>query len=503
MVSCVIAVLLLLLCRAEARTNWCYLEKNSGYNRTSKTAHYLALNGTNPTVAIFPGGPTYYLSFDSSGKINGGFLYHVLESIASLGQFKWNYTVIPAQGSLTDDVFGLNVTSKYDTLAKVYIDTMMRRQLGFGFTPALLDASLAFVTNTDAINQGSATVDYFNWLKPFSYDLWGGIIAVIFLHGFFQAFLAYLFNIRQQSRADSEVPETPSKRDCNWSCFRTFYYTMFNLCYRSAQTLLQVGYLEPKGALGKSLNGIFGLFMLIIVASYTASLASFLISSNVVLNPIQSISDTNRLGATVCFRKGGASIALTTQLYPNINVLQTTTSSNTEVLNYLNSFKCDAGIMDLKDWQVMSVSAANAGCKNVLTGPLIRQESASLIYQDDYTQQCTGFFGDVLSSLITILNDRYVIGQLWLDTLDAYTASDCDAGAAGGSSTGTSTASLQMRDFYGLFVFWTFASAIVLFFTLSYHTLEATGIRCCTDRESDTVVEEMRRDTGFEPLEIK
>ena len=101
---------------------------------------------------------------------------------------------------------------------------------------------------------------------------------------------------------------------------RTFQ-SVTGLLYLSLGSFTDCETMSPKKKELYILNLGFSLLLYIIGASYTASLASFLISQTVPVHVILSIDDANSRNMRVCVLQGTAQATIISLYYPNIKLV--------------------------------------------------------------------------------------------------------------------------------------------------------------------------------------
>jgi len=427
----------------------------------------MVLKGTNPSVAYAKNAPPAYFKLDpTTFKPIGGFLYEMFEKVASVGGFTWNYVLTPNQpSSMKDDVYVANITSYYDIVAKVSFDTTARRLLGLGFTPPLITADIVFITDSEA-NLQVPEVQFFGFLLPFTYDLWGKIIGLMVLHATLLFLVDHLEFTRNKtgeinalglrSAVELEYEEEPemvqdtrnssidphdedikkhveafkAKKTANQLMFNSVSDTSHppmgftDYMYDTMASYTNVNNYDPVKRTNKLLHVTYSFFIIVVTASYTANLASILIGNQTTLI-VTSITDANIKQLPVCFRKGGATIGFTTQLYPNIVPVYSTTTSNNEVLDMLAAGKCIGAVLAFNDWQIAGTTTHNPGCRLRVTGDPVRGQFVSLPYKFDTTVFCTSVFGSVLKDLISQQMESFFLQSTWVDTVADNTVQPC------------------------------------------------------------------------------
>ena len=196
---------------------------------------------------------------------------------------------------------------------------MDARASGIGFVRGVLDQSLVLVTTTRTTNQ---LTDFFTFLEPFSHNLWAYFAGVIFFNGFVHYFVDP-FNF-----AGTDKP-TP-------------FYRMFYLAFG---TFTGVENLVSNTASGNILYTGYGFFIMIMVASYTANLASTLVTTSQSAKPVTSISNANDLQASVCVQAGSAAYNFINAKYTRIDLVQIYSMNPVDVLAGIAQNKCDSAVV--------------------------------------------------------------------------------------------------------------------------------------------------------------
>lgn len=446
------------------RTNYC--DRAAALRNGTIPSIRQALTGMSPTMAVFNASNPAYMVLSPTGRPQSGFLYEVLEAVAFAGGFEWNYVLTPnPPTNVTDDMYYKGVTEEYDSVAKLGFDTSIRRGLGMSFTPALLEASLVLIINTD-VQRLPPPNDFWIWLYPFEWALWAAVMIAIIVHAIAQVIIDRVEigahakekqaqHYRHMQENGSLHPGPKEAEMWLYDSFLAFTNANENARKRSARTLWF----------------FFLFFLFVMCAAYSANLTSVLILQNTSGLQITGIQDANNNRATVCFRKGSAAINLVTSVYPQIQVVTTeSATNNAQVLDYLQEGRCDAGVLAYNDWQIVGYGLSNVKCNLQLIGPNIRDLTVSLPYKVDYTELCTSTFGDAFSALITQLTEAFTIQTRWTATLDLIRPikdPDCLAKINGNANANNqlATAQLTFTFYQGLFIFY----AVVIVAVVAAH----------------------------------
>ena len=384
---------------ATYRGNWCGLLQNvsSGLVTIEK-----ALKGQTITVGVVSNSQVNSAAMmtynATTGAPNGGFLYTTWMTAAQMQGFSISWVTIPTRTSSQSDTTWLQqYISKVDFMSNVYTDTTQRESLGIGFTPTIVELShLLVVPKAVSVTP----FNLWNFAAPFSNALWGLLVATLFFNGV----LVWLYN-KDQSEGEE----------------RNF---LFNV-YWSLNSYSAVESCEGKNYKGMVLSIGFAFFTLIVAASYTANLASSLISSSSVSTSIQSIDDANSQGATLCLGKGASTVAIISQYYPKIRQVYFPTPGH--IAAAAKGVECKGAVVNAQDWAIAQAHAStqNIGCALIQAGPPIRYYSGGYPYFRDFTTQCSSFLNGLLSPTFLSLAQSATIQTTFQASVDKYSDGHC------------------------------------------------------------------------------
>ena len=141
-------------------------------------------------MAVNPDAPPFSFLFNSTngGQPSDGFLYNIMMEMASRGGFQVNWVVTAPYNSFSSGTQYLQTYLPYvDVYGNVASDTVARRALGIGFTTRVNDVSVILVALQSA---SPAPFNEWNFLAPFSSNIWLATFAVVIMSGVFR----YLLN---------------------------------------------------------------------------------------------------------------------------------------------------------------------------------------------------------------------------------------------------------------------------------------------------------------------
>ena len=368
-------------------------------------------------VAVEPGTKTFEMKVNqSTGQPNGGFSYSLQQAIATTGGFKFKYIPVPNRPA------GVNVTTWLLQIApfvdlfadRHYSDTTDRRSQGLAFTVGFEDASAVLVTT---VITAQPPLKIFNFATPFSHQLWLLICMTIL----FNAVIHWLLHIYDPDTRCSNV--TGKFID---TFFRTIY-SFTNASYNESKTLST-----------RLVNVGFFCLLVIIVASYVATLASVLFVPAITIPTITSMSDAQAQHASICASAGSGEMQLL-QTYPGIVPVPIVGNDASSVLRSLATGGCKAAIVAKADYDLYSNNAyANPDCNLQVVGPTLLQINGAWPLAASFSQPyCTSVMEATLSALITTKMADGSLSTLYNSAVAAAGNANCIVSS---SSTGLAQA---------------------------------------------------------------
>jgi len=203
------------------------------------------------------------------------------------------------------------------------------------FSHAFYDTGEVLVTRTPRPYPPSAQSLY-NFMEVFTYDLW----AVILLSIVLVACTIWLVETKgAMGEAATDFDDAPgfvrgALDKSMWLSFSTFW-----------------GALAPHTPVtfwGRLISMAYTLFILVVVNSYTANLASVLVAQTQLDYPIQSLQEAVTKGAKVCILKGSRADLLAEHDYPGLQVVYIQENSSAAAVSQQNMFQ-EAILTGFKD----------------------------------------------------------------------------------------------------------------------------------------------------------
>ena len=208
------------------------------------------------------------------GSRLSGYNFDVFEKVATLGNFKTNWTIFgdvdSSRGETYEDM-ALNFTRDFDVSGQWWSDTARRRSIGISCGYYHTDITRILTVSKQAGSGGK--IDFFSFLAPLSWQVWLTLIS--FLLGYA---LLYLFF----ERPHFNLP--------------TFKASAARSLFLSFECLTGGFVAEPVTKTGMVLQSVFSFCTLGFSSLYTAALTSILIEEAVSAMAINTLDDLQQAG---------------------------------------------------------------------------------------------------------------------------------------------------------------------------------------------------------------
>ncbi|KAM9858424.1 glutamate receptor ionotropic, delta-2 [Aulostomus maculatus] len=203
-----------------------------------------------------------------------GFSIDVLDALSNYLGFKYEIYVAVKYGSLQPDgqwngLMGELVSKRADVGLSALTITPERESV-VDFTTRYMDYSVGVL-----LRKAERTVDMFACLAPFDLSLWACIAGTVLLVGI----LVYLLNWLNPPRLPMGSVSSTTLYNSMWFVYGSFVQQGGEVPYTTLATRMMMG--------------VWWMFALIVISSYTANLAAFLTITRIE-NSIQSLQDLSK-----------------------------------------------------------------------------------------------------------------------------------------------------------------------------------------------------------------
>jgi len=243
-----------------------------------------------------------YFEYTADGGISkeySGLAAILMDELARRGKFTWRDSFglsYAPEGNHTWNDLLVWGTDTYDVFLEWWAPNLDRMNLGVAFVQEWYDSSIILlkVQEEEII---SDDIKFWNWLRPYDYQVWLVTLTTIFLSGLVYQWLEYL----QEERGDRDVWE--------WWCENW---------YLSAINFTQAYEYQPKSLASRLFGISMAVWALVMTATYTANLASLLVDREPPALAIESMEEVAYWKHTVCTWEGVYSDAFIEETYQSV-----------------------------------------------------------------------------------------------------------------------------------------------------------------------------------------
>jgi Ligand-gated ion channel len=415
-----------------------------------------ALSGLNLTVA-FTDDASSDKRFTLFGLLDGrideldpGLLVVILDEIARRAGFQWrnsfgtyNPIDIEVDGNKTWTDILLWTVETFDISNQIWGISTERISKGVSYPAPWHDSSIIFaemLTNDQILE----TTNFWAFLMPFRVEVWIILCAAVFATG-----IVY-FLIEKTFANVSSCDE---------------YDPLSTCIYNTAMVITGIFDFKPRSHAARLLSFCWTLWVLVIISTYVANLASHLVTKNHTVRRIQSAEDAVMQRSTVCTQAGAVVESILNSTYPDIKIVR---KENVESL--FPSLRvdpsqggCDVAALELNDAIMYERSSKlNSDCSISLSrGVAAVIPSGMATKVDSGSFRCTSLISAVLNYHILAMIDDGFVDESWKSHLNRYDEVKCQRQNSDSTAgVGNSADSIGMDEIGGIFVFHLAFSAI-------------------------------------------
>ena len=337
---------------------------------------------------------------DCGSKLSG-YNFDVFEKMASLGNFKTNWTIfgdVDSSRGETYEQMALNFTRDFDVSGQWWSDTARRRSIGISCGYYHTDITRILTVSKQAGSGGK--IDYFSFLAPLSWQVWLTLIS--FLVGYA---LLYLFF----EHPHFNLP--------------TFKASAARSIFLSFECLTGGFVAEPVTKTGMVLQSVFSFCTLGFSSLYTAALTSILIEEAISTMAINTLNDLQEAGGRAIMFTGDP---LKSRILAQNPWLIATDVARSEILatkkidDLLSKYGSQAVILSSADAGTLVQQATN--CDASANGIVLAAGGGFITNYDDCHSDITHIFDTILLGM----EADGVLDEI----LNKYSTDTCDANAS-------------------------------------------------------------------------
>ncbi|CAJ1956777.1 unnamed protein product [Cylindrotheca closterium] len=271
----------------------------------------------------------------------------------------------------------------YDLSVDWWPRNLERLERGAAFTQEWYDSSIILIgkqaKTVSATTRKLSVTDYWNWLKPFSWEVWLTTLATILLSGLVFQILEWL----NGNRGDRKL----------------LAWWTENLFLSAINATQAYEYGTPKGSPSKIFCFSMALWSLILTATYTANLASLLVENQLPqVRVIQSLQEAVVFEYPICTWEGTNADTYVKELFPD--AIRKPKKTLEEMYQGLHNGECAYAIEVIQQWLInQRVQKFNPYCdlEWVGNGKVVSASAAGFATSTDAGYKCTGLIRDVIN----------------------------------------------------------------------------------------------------------
>jgi len=360
-------------------------------------------------------------------EVNPPIAIQILDEIARRAQFEWrdSYGVIdsPDGNQTWGEVLSWSIDT-YDLNGEWYLRTTERLADNILFPEYWYDGSLILVKKT--VEVGGA----FPWnavFDPFTYGVWLLVLATAFITSISYYAIDYIGRDGDINKMEVSIRES---------------------LYQSLLSLTGHYNLDPKQVGNRMIALSTYFFSLIIIATYTANLASFLVVRNTPAAVINNMQDVIKNDMSVCVLRGATSETFMRERYNTVRLVGKESILDTYL--GVDSGDCDMVLTTTGTWDTKKGDIVyNEDCQKEWVGRHVQFIDAGFSLRDS-SKLCSSLVRDVFSLHLLEMKLDKTYESIWNTHIANSETNNCQDIEA--SEDGSDLASLSVKNVGGIFI---------------------------------------------------
>lgn len=218
--------------------------------------------------------------------VESGLSARIADELARRAKFTWRESwglyKHPSEYGLTFSEMVLDIVQAHDVAGWWFMKTPDRQAAGIAFPRGYVDASLLVTTMVEEGRRFS----YFSFLYPFDFKLWICIVGAML-------FSSVIYWFLEGGTDDGDLGGDEAS------------HPMSQSIYLTAGAFVGAAGYGPRTIAGKLFAWSWGFWCLLVLAAYTASLASAFTVQAATETSIKTIRDLDKVGGPVCIIANG------------------------------------------------------------------------------------------------------------------------------------------------------------------------------------------------------
>jgi len=379
------------------RTNFCE-RHNEVENGTTEMRH--ALKGLNINPALYEN----QINTATGGidEANPGIAVKMMDEIARRAEFTWrdSYGLVepPNPNQTWTDVLVWSI-EKFDLNGEWYLRTTKRLADGILFPEGWYDGSLILVRKREEVD---GSFRWHTFLTPFTVGVWCLIFATTAISGVVYYMIEYMECDGDRNNMEASLNES---------------------VYLAALTLTGHSLFNPKRTGNRIVLFSTCFLFLIVVASYTANLAIFLVIRSTPGLVINDIQDVIKNDLRLCVLRGGAADTFMMDQYPTAKLVGVENITGTYLA--VDNGECDLVLSTMGTWETNKLDiSTNKDCRKEWVGRVVQLNDAGFSIRDS-AQLCSSLLRDVISLHLLEMKLDKTYDRVWDIHREKSTTNDC------------------------------------------------------------------------------
>jgi hypothetical protein len=414
-----------------------------------------------------------YFHLDDNGAIdeeNPGLQANILDELAKRGGFTWRNSFAvtdgPGDNHTWTELLDWAMES-YDVSVDWWVHSAERYKIGVAFPDGFVDSSYILVGFKEDDDESSKKAAFWSWLEPFDVGLWIAIAVTVVVSGALYEVVEYIEPLRGETK----------KR--KWHPGKGLFGTTL--------IVLQHFHVKPRTRAGKVLSVSLAFWSLIVLATYTANLASFFVIQNTPSVEIESVDDAINAGISMCVSDGAATHLFAQANYPK--GIYVPIPGVTEVEGLLNG-DCGLVLTYVNKWEQFKIDKTIHGkCNLEWVGRVINFKEAGFGLKADSGRLCTSLVENVLNLHLVEMNLDGTMELLKKKFQQKTQDIDCEAINAAAGADDDSSHQLTLQEMAGPFLVHSIATGLALLLAAAFvfaRHLKRKDLEPDGDHDSDT-----------------
>ncbi|CAB9519121.1 receptor ionotropic, NMDA 1 [Seminavis robusta] len=324
---------------------------------------------------------------------NPGIPIELLDLVAERANFTWRksfgVTEVAGNYNVTWTELLLWQIDNYDITIDGWDHSVERMERGVTYTEPWSDASFILIDRRRNLREVNA-VDPFNWTKPFEPAVWGMIALTIFLSALVYQLIEYLNGERED---------------------RSLYQWFSDNIYLSVLNFSQNFEYAPTSLAGRIFGVSMTLWALVIMATYTANLASLFVDSRIEPILVDSMEAAVVYGYRVCTVENTNLDFYIRDTYPKAH--RVTRVDDFEMFKSLRNGECELAATYSDVWhEAQVIEEYNPHCDLEWVGGEIRSIKSGFAVIADAGDKCSSLVRHVVNLFLVEIVEEGILAEL-------------------------------------------------------------------------------------------